>query len=232
MASSVRAAAPPRADPAPAMLRVMLVDDHQLVRDGLRSVLERQVDFDVVAEAASADEAVRMAHKARPDVVVMDVRLGGKSGIEATREIRSVRPRTRVLMLTSFADDEALYASVLAGASGFVLKQVRLDSLLRAIRAVGSGENLISTEEVQTVMTRLNRGKHMYADSRLESLTPQEDRVLGLIAEGRTNREIAVELGLAEKTVKNYLSNILSKLEVQRRAQAAAYLARHTGSQG
>lgn len=209
-------------------IRVMVVDDYQLVRDGLRSVIERQPDLAVVGEAGTADEAVRVADKCAPDIIVMDVRLGTDSGIEATREIRSRHSRTRVLMLTSFADDEALYASVMAGASGFVLKQIKLDGLLEAIRNVAHGEELISEEEVGAVFKRIERGSHSYPDSRLSSLTPQEDKVLGLIADGLTNREIALELGLAEKTVKNYISNVLSKLEVKRRAEAAAYLARHS----
>ncbi len=212
-------------------LRVMVVDDYQLVRDGLRSVIERQPDLVVVGEAGTVGAAVRVADSCAPDVVVMDVRLGSGSGIEATREIRSRRPRSRVLMLTSFADDEALYASVMAGASGFVLKQIKLDSLLEAIRDVAAGAELITEEEVHAVFGRIAGGKHAYPDTRLGSLTPQEDRVLGLIAAGLTNREIALQLGLAEKTVKNYISNILSKLEVKRRAEAAAYLARHSDSE-
>ena len=131
-------------------------------------------------------------------------------------------------MLTSFPDDEALYASVMAGASGFVLKQIKLDALLDAIRDVAAGEDLVTAEEAKAVFRRIEGGKHNYPDARLSSLTPQEDRVLGLIAAGLTNREIALQLGLAEKTVKNYISNILSKLEVKRRAEAAAYLARHS----
>jgi DNA-binding NarL/FixJ family response regulator len=209
-------------------VRVMVVDDYQLVRDGLRSMIDRNADLVVVGEAATVVEAIRVADACAPDVVVMDVRLGDGTGIEATREIRSRHPRIRVLMLTSFADDEALYASVMAGASGFVLKQIKLDTLLEAIRAVASGTTLVSPEEVSAVFTRIANGQHIYPDSRLSSLTPQEDRVLGLIATGLTNREIALQLGLAEKTVKNYISNVLGKLAVARRAQAAAYLARHS----
>ncbi len=210
-------------------VRVMIVDDYQLVRDGVRSVLERQPDLVVVGEAGTAEEAVRVADSCAPDIVIMDVRLGKGSGIEATREIRSRRPATRVLMLTSFADDEALYASVMAGAAGFILKQIKLDSLLEAIREVAAGEDLITAEEMQAVFKRIASGRHTYPDTKLGSLTLQEDSVLGLVAEGRTNREIGLRLSLAEKTVKNYISNILSKLEVKRRAEAAAYLARHSG---
>ena len=217
---------------AQAPIRVMIVDDHPLVRDGLRAILGREPALDIVGEAADAEAAVRRARELHPDVVVMDVRLGEESGIEATREIRSERHETRVLMLTSFADDEALYASVLAGAAGFVLKQVRADGLIRAIRSVAAGEDLIGEHETSAVMARLEHGKHLHNDERLEELTAQEERVLELIAEGRTNRQIASHLQIAEKTVKNYLSNILGKLEVQRRAEAAAYLARHQGHEG
>ena len=209
-------------------VRVMVVDDYQLVRDGVRSVLERQPDLVVVGEAATAEEAVRIADSCVPDIVIMDVRLGKGSGIEATREIRSRRPTTRVLMLTSFADDEALYASVMAGAAGFILKQIKLDSLLEAIREVAAGEDLITKEEIQAVFKRIAGGQHTYPDTKLGSLSPQQDMVLGLIAAGLTNREIGLRMGLAEKTIKNYISSILSKLEVKRRAGAAAYLARHS----
>jgi two-component system, NarL family, response regulator DevR len=209
-------------------VRVMVVDDYQLVRDGVRSVLERQPDLVVVGEAASVEEAVRVAGSCLPDIVIMDVRLGKGSGIEATREIRSRRPTTRVLMLTSFADDEALYASVMAGAAGFILKQIKLDSLLEAIREVAAGQDLITKEEIQAVFKRIAGGRHAYPDTKLGSLSPQQDMVLGLIAAGLTNREIGQRMGLAEKTIKNYISNILSKLEVKRRAEAAAYLARHS----
>ena len=215
-----------------APVRVMLVDDYQVVRDGLRAALSRESDMTVVCEAASADEAVRVARECRPEVVIMDVRLGGSSGIEATRDIRADDPNVKVLMLTSFANDEALLASVMAGASGFVLKQIRLDGLIRAIRAVAAGETLISEGETRAVVSRLERGKHLLHDSRLATLTGREERVLGLIAEGRTNRQISETLGLAEKTVKNYLSSILGKLEVQRRAEAAAYFARHQSKDG
>jgi two-component system, NarL family, response regulator DevR len=167
-----------------------------------------------------------------PDVVVMDVRLADGSGIEATREIRARRPQTQVLMLTSFADDEALFASIMAGASGYVLKQVRSGELVKAIRAVGQGKSLLDPEVTKSVLDRLRRGKHLMKDEKLARLSPQEERILSLVAEGKTNHEIGEELHLAEKTVKNYVSSILSKLEVARRAEAAAYLARHTTTPG
>jgi DNA-binding NarL/FixJ family response regulator len=210
----------------------MLVDDHEIVRDGIRSALAAEEDIVVATEAGTVREAVDEADRTRPDVVVMDVRLSDGSGIEATREIRARHPETRVLMLTSFADDEALFASIMAGASGYVLKQVRSDDLLRAIRAVGAGESLLDPAVTSAVLDRLRKGKHLMRDERLARLTPQEERILTLVADGRTNGEIGTELGLAEKTVKNYVSSILSKLEVARRAEAAAYLARHTTTPG
>ena len=213
-------------------LRVMLVDDHEVVRGGIRAMLQTIDDIIVTAEAASVQEAIDEATRSHPDVIVMDVRLTDGSGIEATRQIRADRPATRVLMLTSFADDEALFASIMAGASGYVLKQVNSAELLRAIRAVGRGESLLDPAVTTSVLDRLRRGKHLMQDERLARLSPQEERILGAVAEGRTNREIGEKLRLAEKTVKNYVSSILSKLEVARRAEAAAYLARHTTTPG
>ena len=209
-------------------LRVMLVDDHQVVRDGIKLLLADTHDVVVCAEAGSTREAVAVAARALPDVIVMDVRLSDGSGIEATRDIRAARPHTAVLMLTSFADDEALFASIMAGAAGYVLKQIKGEELLRAIRAVGAGQNLLDPAVTKGVLDRLRRGKHLLQDEKLARLSPQEERILALVADGRTNGQIGSELGLAEKTVKNYVSSILSKLEVARRAEAAAYLARHT----
>jgi two-component system response regulator DevR len=210
----------------------MLVDDHEIVRDGIKAMLDAEDDIIVTAQAGTVREAVDEAHRTRPDVVVMDVRLADGSGIEATREIRADHPETRVLMLTSFADDEALFASIMAGASGYVLKQVKSGDLLRAIRAVGAGDSLLDPSVTSAVLDRLRRGKHLMKDEKLARLSPQEERILTLVADGRTNREIGDELRLAEKTVKNYVSSILSKLEVARRAEAAAYLARHTTTPG
>jgi two-component system, NarL family, response regulator DevR len=209
-------------------LRVMLVDDHQVVRDGIKLLVADASDVVVCAEASSAREAVAVAARALPDVIVMDVRLSDGSGIEATRDIRAARPQTSVLMLTSFADDAALFASIMAGAAGYVLKQINGAELIRAIRAVGAGQSLLDPAVTKAVLERLRRGKQLVVDERLARLSPQEERILGLVAGGRTNGQIAVELGLAEKTVKNYVSSILAKLEVARRAEAAAYLARHT----
>ena len=209
---------------------MMLVDDHEVVRNGLRVILEAHRDLRVVAEAGTVGESLAQAERTRPDVIVMDVRLAGGSGIEATREIRARRPETQVLMLTSFADEDALFASIMAGASGYVLKQIRGDDLVRAIRAVGRGQSLLDPAVTASVLQRLREGKDLLQDEKLARLSAQEERILGLVAEGLTNREIGQRLRLAEKTVKNYLSAIMSKLEVQRRAEAAAYLARHSGT--
>ena len=216
----------------PRSLRVLLVDDHEVVRGGLRALLESTQDIKVVGEAGSVRDAVVYAASLRPDVVVMDVRLADGSGIEATREIRAARPQTQVLMLTSFADDEALFASIMAGAAGYVLKQIRGGELVRAIRSVGQGQSLLDPAVTASVLERLRKGKHLLRDERLARLTAQEERILQLVAEGRTNKQIGDDLRLAEKTVKNYLSSILSKLEVARRAEAAAYLARHSKLDG
>ena len=215
-----------------APLRVMLVDDHEVVRDGIRSLLEASDDIVICAEAGTVQGAIDEAARTRPDVVVMDVRLADGSGIEATREIRANRPKTQVLMLTSFADDEALFASIMAGASGYVLKQIQGAEIVKAIREVAAGKSLLDPQVTNAVLDRLRKGKHLLKDEKLARLSPQEERILALVADGRTNRQIGEELHLAEKTVKNYVSSILSKLEVARRAEAAAYMARHTQMPG
>jgi two-component system response regulator DevR len=212
-------------------LRVMLVDDHEIVRSGITAMLAATDDLRVVAEAETVQEAVREAERTRPDVVVMDIRLADGSGIEATREIRDRFPDTKVLMLTSFADDEALYASIMAGAAGYVLKQIKGGDLVRGIRTVGAGQSLLDPAITRLVLDRLRRGKHL-KDEKLALLSAQEERILALVAEGMTNSQIGTELFLAEKTVKNYVSSILGKLEVVRRAEAAAYLARHSATPG
>ena len=213
-------------------IRVMLVDDHEVVRQGLRALLESAGGMVVCAEASRVNEAVETAALTKPDVIVMDVRLADGSGIEATREIRARRPEARVIMLTSFADDEALFASIMAGASGYVLKQVKSNDLVRSIQAAAAGQSLLDPAVTEAVFERLRKGKHLMGDEKLSRLSPQEERILGLVAEGKTNREIGEAVKLAEKTVKNYVSAILTKLEVTRRAEAAAYLARHTTTPG
>jgi DNA-binding NarL/FixJ family response regulator len=212
-------------------IRVLLVDDHEVVRDGVKSLINANDDMIVVGEAGSVREAIDQALRTRPDVVVMDVRLVDGSGIEATREIRARLEKTQVLMLTSFADDEALFASIMAGASGYVLKQIRGGELMRGIREVGAGKSLLDPEVTKAVLERLRKGKTM-RDEKLARLSAQEERILTLVAQGMTNGQIGKQLKLAEKTVKNYVSTILSKLEVARRAEAAAYLARHTTTPG
>jgi two-component system, NarL family, response regulator DevR len=212
-------------------IRILLVDDHEVVRDGVRSLIAANEDMIVVAEAGSVREAIEQAVRTKPDVVVMDVRLADGSGIEATREIRARLDKTQVLMLTSFADDEALFASIMAGAAGYVLKQIRGGELVRAIREVGAGKSLLDPEVTKSVLERLRKGKTM-RDEKLARLSAQEERILTLVSQGLTNGQIGKQLKLAEKTVKNYVSTILSKLEVARRAEAAAYLARHTTTPG
>ena len=212
-------------------LRVMLVDDHEIVRSGITAMLAATDDMRVVAEAESVEQAVREAERTRPDVVVMDIRLVDGSGIEATREIRDRLPNTKVLMLTSFADDEALYAAIMAGAAGYVLKQIKGGDLVRGIRSVGAGQSLLDPAITKLVLDRLRRGKHLQ-DEKLGLLSSQEEKILALVAEGKTNGQIGLELFLAEKSVKNYVSSILGKLEVARRSEAAAYLARHTSVPG
>lgn len=207
-------------------LRVMIVDDHEVVREGLRSLLNRRPGFHVVAEAATAAEAVAEALRSEPDVVVMDIRLPDGTGVEACREIRSQRPETKVIMLTSYADDEAVFASILAGAAGYLLKQTRGQSLAEAIATVGRGESLLDPAVTRQVLERV-RTLGDREDDELSVLSEQERRILARIAEGKTNKEIAQEIFLSDKTVKNYVSSILSKLSLRRRSEAAAFMARH-----
>lgn len=213
-------------------IRVMIVDDHEVVRHGLKTLIETDGDMMVVGEAGGVHESVDRAGVTKPDVVVMDVRLADGSGIEATREIRARRPDTRVIMLTSFADDDALFASIMAGAAGYVLKQVKSNDLVRSIRAVAQGQSLLDPSMTGAVLERLRKGRDLLKDEKLARLSPQEERILSLVAEGKTNKEIGASLKLAEKTVKNYVSAILGKLEVSRRAEAAAYLARRSTTPG
>jgi two-component system, NarL family, response regulator DevR len=212
------------ADSRSATVRIVLCDDHELVRCGLRSLLEDVPGLQVIGEAGDADEALRVVDAEPPDVVVMDVRLPTRSGIEACREIRSAHPETYVLMLTSFADEDALTSSIMSGASGYVLKQVRGADLVGAIRQVAQGRSLLDPALTARV---LHRVREQSLQTGVDELTAQERRVLDLVGEGLTNRQIAAHLGLAEKTVKNYVSNILGKLGLARRTQAAAYVARH-----
>jgi two-component system response regulator DevR len=208
-------------------LRLLVVDDHEVVRQGLVSLLERREHFQVVAEAGTAAEAVEMARKFEPDLVIMDVRLPDGSGIEACREIRAEFPATRVVILTSYPDEEAVLSAIIAGASGYLLKQIRGRDLVSALENVGRGESLLDPAVTEKVLDRVRRiATGTYTDE-LAQLTQQEQKILLLVAEGKTNKEIASEVFLSDKTVKNYVSSILSKLNLERRAQAAAFVARH-----
>ena len=203
-------------------IRVFLLDDHEIVRRGLHELFEAQEDLEVVGEASNADEAMVRVPPTRPDVAVLDVRLPGSSGIEVCRELRATMPGLCCLMLTSFADDDALFSAILAGASGYLLKQIRGPSCVSAVRRVAAGQSLIDPALTVGVMERL-RGKP--EDERIAKLSPQERRILDLIAEGKTNRQIGAEMYLAEKTVKNYVSNLLAKMGFSRRTEAAVYAA-------
>jgi len=210
-------------------IRVFLLDDHELVRRGVRDLLWTEDDLDVVGEASTMPEALEKIPQTRPDVAVLDVRLGDDSddrgGIEVCREVRSAHPEVACVMLTSFADDEALFASIMAGASGYVLKQIRGAELIDAIRRVARGESLLDPAVTARVLERL-RNPRPDGEDPLADLSPQERRILDHIAEGLTNRQIGEAMFLAEKTVKNYVSNLLTKLGMSRRTEAAAYAAR------
>ncbi len=208
-------------------LRLLVVDDHEIVRQGLVALLDRRDGFQVVAEAGTAAEAVDQARRFEPDLVVMDVRLPDGSGIEACREIRAERPATRVVMLTSYPDEEAVLSAIVAGASGYLLKQIRARDLVAALETVARGESLLDPAVTERVLERVRRiATGGYTDE-LAQLTAQEQKILALVAEGKTNKEIAAEVFLSDKTVKNYVSSILSKLNLERRAQAAAFVAKH-----
>ena len=204
------------------MTRVFLLDDHEVVRRGVRELLEADSDMEVVGEAGTAEEALGRIPATRPDVAVLDVRLPDGDGVEVCREIRSRHPEIACVMLTSFADDEAVYAAIMAGAAGYLLKQVRGNDLVDGIRRVGRGESLLDPAVTTRVLDRI---RHRPEDEQF-GLTDQERRILALIAEGLTNRQIGERLYLAEKTVKNYVSNLLSKMGMHRRTEAAAYAAR------
>ena len=205
--------------------RVLICDDHEVVREGLRGLISRQTGMSVVGEAGSVAESIEAAARAKPDVVIMDVRLPDGSGVEACRAIREARPETKVIMLTSYADDEALFASILAGASGYLLKQTRGQAVVDAITAVAAGRSLLDPDVTGKVLERMRETRA--EDPALASLTDQEREVLAGLAEGTTNRKIGEALFLSEKTVKNYVSRILDKLGLSRRAEAAAYMAKH-----
>jgi len=208
-------------------LRVLLVDDHEVVRVGLRALVERQPGMEVVGEAGTAREAVSQTGRLAPDVVVLDVRMPGSSGLDACRQIKAHWPETRIIILTSFPDDEVLFDAITAGADGYVLKQVGSDDLIRALERVGRGESLLDPSVTDRVFARLRNARRRERADAFASLSKREMQILAHIAEGQTNREIGQALHLSEKTVRNYVSEILSKLGVTSRAQAAAYAARH-----
>jgi two-component system response regulator DevR len=205
-------------------IRVFLLDDHEVVREGIRQLLESDADLEVVGEATTVAEALVRIPLSHPDVAILDVRLEDGSGIEVCRDMRSARPELVCLMLTSYADDEALYASVMAGASGYVLKRIRAGELIDDVKKVAAGESLMDPRAVARVVERIRRGPE--EDPRTADLSAQERRILDLIADGRTNRQIATEMILAEKTVKNYVTNLLAKLKMSSRTEAAVFAAR------
>lgn len=205
----------------------MLVDDHEVVRLGLKALIDRHPEMEVVAEAATAAEAVSKGVSFKPDVIVLDIRLGGASGIDACRDLTAQLPDTKVIMLTSYAEDEKLFAAIRAGAAGYVLKQSGGQDLIRAIETVGQGQSLLDPALTERVFAEVRRAARAQEASAFSQLTDQERRVLALVADGKTNREIAHDLHLGEGTVRNYVSNILSKLGVSNRAEAAAYATKH-----
>jgi two-component system, NarL family, response regulator DevR len=210
-------------------IRLMMVDDHEVLRLGLRTLFSEAGGFQIVAEAGTMAQAIAAAARLKPDVVLMDVRLPDGSGIEACRAIRTARAESRVLFLTSFADDDAVLATILAGAQGFLLKDVGSDELLKAVRTVAAGRSILDPAVTQRVLARVQAQSAVASqvDGQSEDLSPQEQRVLALVAEGMTNKEVATALALSDKTVEHYLSNVFQKLQVTRRAQAAAYYTRH-----
>ncbi len=212
-------------------IRVLLADDHDLVRQGLKTALRAQPDFNVVAEARDGEEAVREAKKERPDLVVMDVRMPKMSGIEACREIRSAIPETNVLILTSYGDERAVMAAILAGASGFVLKEVHTADLISAMRTVAAGGKMLDAASSAAVIDQIRRGNVVSEEDRLaQALSEREQKILELIADGLTNREIGDQLYLSERTVKHHVSDILGKLGLSRRVEAAAFSIRRAAT--
>jgi DNA-binding NarL/FixJ family response regulator len=208
-------------------IRLLLVDDHEVLRIGLRTLFAETGEFDVVGEAGTVAGAVTEAQRLKPDVVLMDVRLPDGSGIEACRTIRTTQPQTAVLFLTSYADDHAVLATILAGAGGFLLKEVSGEQLVSGVKTVAGGQSILDRGVAQRVLTQVHAMTGGAGDGKSDPLSPQEQRVLALVAEGLTNKEIAAALNLSDKTVGNYLSNIFQKLHVTRRTQAAMYYTQH-----
>jgi DNA-binding NarL/FixJ family response regulator len=208
-------------------LRILLVDDHEVVRVGVRALIERQSGMEVVGEARTVREAVDQAKLLAPDVVVLDIRLPGGSGLEACRQIKDHRPETRIIMLTSYPDDEMIFDAIACGAEGYVLKEIGSDDLIRALERIGRGESLLDPSITGQVLAKMRQVREQERAHAFAGLSEQEVQILARLTEGETNREIGDLLHLSEKTVRNYVSAILSKLDLNSRAQAAAYAARH-----
>lgn len=210
------------------MLKILLVDDHEVVRLGIKALLSNYPEYEVIAEASNADEAISTSAEYNPDVIIMDIRLPGKSGIDATKEIMEAQPDTKVIMLTSYAEDDLLFDAINAGAYGYILKQIGSDDLINALDAIGRGEALLDPALTQKVFKRVREASRKATDEAFASLSDQELRILALISEGKTNKEIAADIFLSEKTVRNYVSSILSKLNLKTRSEAAAYAVKHS----
>ncbi|NIW44446.1 MAG: response regulator [candidate division Zixibacteria bacterium] len=210
------------------MLKILLVDDHEVVRLGIKALLSNYPEYEVVTEAANADEAIARAQEYQPDVIIMDIRLPGKSGIDATRDIMEELPDTKIIMLTSFAEDDLLFDAINAGAYGYILKQIGSDDLINALEAIGRGEALLDPALTQKVFKRVREASRKATDEAFATLSDQELRILQLISEGKTNKQIAANIFLSEKTVRNYVSSILSKLNLSTRSEAAAYAVKHS----
>jgi DNA-binding NarL/FixJ family response regulator len=207
-------------------IRLLLVDDHEVVRIGLRAVLGRDPEIEIVGEAGTSAEAVSQADRLKPDVVLLDIRLPDGGGVEACREILGTRTGTRVLFLTSFADDDTVLAAIVAGAGGYLLKEIGSEELIRSIKVVAGGQSILDSKVTERVLQWMKTLEAPAVEPKVEGLSPQEQRVVALITQGQTNKEIAVSIGLSEKTVKNYLANIFQKLQITRRSQAAAFFAK------
>jgi len=215
---------------SPDPIRVLLVDDHVIVREGLKMVLGRDARIRIVGEAGTAQQAVSEACRANPDVVLMDIRLPDGDGVQACSDILEQCPQTRVLFLTSYADDDTVLAAILAGAHGYFIKEIGVETLVESIKRVAAGESILDQATTQRVLAWVKTHGGASPDASREALSPQEQRIVALVAEGKTNKEIAAELGLSPKTVKNYLSNIYQKLQITRRAQAAALFAKQSAT--
>lgn len=208
-------------------MRILLVDDHEVVRIGVRALIERQPGMEVVGEAGTVAEAVSRAEQLAPDVVVLDIRLPGGNGLEACKQIKALRPETRIIVLTSYPDDQILFDAIANGADGYVLKQIGSADLIQALQRVGRGESLLDPSVTEKVFAKMRQARQQERAHAFADLNAQELQILARVAEGETNREIGAALQLSEKTVRNYISIILGKLGFSSRAQAAAYAARH-----